>query len=104
MSFLCEYPVVIVSVLSYCISTDLPLFDSPLFQWMEQHLFSQKDVVGLRHNAESIESACDEMGFQYGDEFKWHRDVVQLKTRDAGEKLAVSFAVAKVSRRIIGVH
>ncbi|KAL7484040.1 hypothetical protein ACHAW6_009685 [Cyclotella cf. meneghiniana] len=64
-------------------------------QWMEQHLFSHPDVIGLKHNAESIESACDEMGFCYGECFKWHRDVVQLQTRDAGEKLAVSFAVAK---------
>jgi len=63
--------------------------------WMEQHLFQHKDAVGLRHSAESIESANDEMGFCYGDSFKWHRDVVQLQTRDAGEKLAVSFAVAK---------
>ena len=33
--------------------------------------------------------------FVIGDTFRWHRDVVQLQTRDAGEKLAVSFAVAK---------
>eukprot|EP00584_Thalassiosira_punctigera_P025739 CAMPEP_0172557830 /NCGR_PEP_ID=MMETSP1067-20121228/75579_1 /TAXON_ID=265564 ORGANISM="Thalassiosira punctigera, Strain Tpunct2005C2" /NCGR_SAMPLE_ID=MMETSP1067 /ASSEMBLY_ACC=CAM_ASM_000444 /LENGTH=402 /DNA_ID=CAMNT_0013347023 /DNA_START=80 /DNA_END=1288 /DNA_ORIENTATION=+ len=64
-------------------------------QWMEQHLFPRKEVLGLRHNAESIESACDEMGLCYGEAFKWHRDVVHLQTRDAGEKLAVSFAVAK---------
>jgi len=64
-------------------------------QWLEQHLFPHKEVLGLKHNAESIGSACDEMGFCYGDTFKWHRDVVQLQTRDAGEKLAVSFAVAK---------
>lgn len=43
----------------------------------------------------SIENACDEMGFCYGEVFKWHRDVVQLQTRDPSEKLAVSFAVAK---------
>jgi uncharacterized Rmd1/YagE family protein len=53
-------------------------------QWMEQHLF-RDEVIGLKHNAESIESACDEMGFCYGDSFRWHRDVVQLQTRDAGE-------------------
>ena len=65
-------------------------------QWMEQHLLSHKEVLGLKHNAESIESACDEMGFRYGStEMRWHRDVVELQTRDAGEKLAVSFAVAK---------
>ena len=54
--------------------------------WMEQHLYSREDLIGLRHNAESIESACDEMAFCYGDDFKWHRDVVQLQTRDAGER------------------
>ena len=64
-------------------------------QWMEQHLFPHKEVLGLKHNVESIESACDEMGFCYGEKFGWYRDVVQLRTRDAGEKLAVSFAFAK---------
>jgi len=64
-------------------------------QWIEQHLTSNKEVLGLKHNPDAIESACDEMGFCYGDTFRWHRDVVQLQTRDAGEKLAVSFAVAK---------
>ena len=63
--------------------------------WMEQHLFPHKEVLGLKHNAESIEEACDEMGFCYSDKFSWHRDVVQLHTRDAGEKMAVSFAFAK---------
>ena len=63
--------------------------------WIEQHLTSNKEVLGLKHNPDAIESACDEMGFCYGDTFRWHRDVVQLQTRDAGEKLAVSFAVAK---------
>jgi uncharacterized Rmd1/YagE family protein len=64
-------------------------------QWIEQYLFPHKEVLGLKHNVESIESACDEMGFCYGEKFGWHRDVVQLRTRDAGEKLAVSFAFAK---------
>jgi len=64
-------------------------------QWMEQHLSPHKEVLGLKHNREGIESAYDEMGFCYGDSFRWHRDVVTLKTRDAGEKLAVSFAVGK---------
>jgi uncharacterized Rmd1/YagE family protein len=64
-------------------------------QWMEQHLFKRDEVLGLKHNAESIEEACDEMCFCYGEKFSWHRDVVQLHTRDAGEKLAVSFAFAK---------
>jgi len=62
--------------------------------WMEKNLY-YKEVVGLKHNAESIDSACDELGFCYSDTFRWHRDVVELQTRDAGEKLAVSFAVAK---------
>eukprot|EP00985_Skeletonema_marinoi_P005698 scaffold2476_cov99-Skeletonema_marinoi.AAC.3 len=64
-------------------------------QFMQKHLFSHEDLIGLKYNAESIDNANDEMGFCYGDVFKWHRDVVQLQTRDASEKLAVSFAVAK---------
>lgn len=65
-------------------------------QWIEQHLSPyKKEVLGLKHSKESIENACDELGFCYDDTFQWHRDVVQLQTRDAGEKLAVSFAVAK---------
>jgi uncharacterized Rmd1/YagE family protein len=64
-------------------------------QWMEQHLFPHKEILGLKHNSESIEEACDEMGFCYSEKFSWHRDVVQLHTRDAGEKMAVSFAFAK---------
>jgi len=64
-------------------------------QWMEQYLFPLTEVLGLKHNVESIESACDEMGFCYSEKFSWHRDVVQLHTRDAGEKMAVSFAFAK---------
>jgi uncharacterized Rmd1/YagE family protein len=52
-------------------------------------------VLGLRHNPESIVAARDEMGFCYGETFRWRRDVVQLRTRDAGEKMAVSFAFAK---------
>ena len=63
--------------------------------WMEKHLYPNKEVVGLKHNAESIDSACDELGFCYSDAFRWHRDVVELQTRDVGEKLAVSFAVGK---------
>ncbi|KAL3784545.1 hypothetical protein ACHAW5_003762 [Stephanodiscus triporus] len=63
--------------------------------WMERHLSPLEGVLGLRHNPESIEAAKDEMGFCYGDAFRWRRDVVQLRTRDAGEKMAVSFAFAK---------
>ncbi|KAL7528618.1 hypothetical protein ACHAXR_002538, partial [Thalassiosira sp. AJA248-18] len=67
-------------------------------QWIEQHLFPHKEeVLGLKHNRESIQSACDELGFCYGEVFKWHRDVVELQTRDAGEKLACSYAIAKSS-------
>lgn len=57
--------------------------------WMKQHLYCHEECIGLMHNAESIESACDEMGFCYGEDFKWHRDVVQLQTRDAGEHLVL---------------
>jgi uncharacterized Rmd1/YagE family protein len=46
--------------------------------WMEQHLLCHEELIGLRHNAESVENACDEMGFQYGDGFHWLRDIVQV--------------------------
>jgi uncharacterized Rmd1/YagE family protein len=62
--------------------------------WMGRHLVPH-DVLGLGHNPESIDAARDEMGFRYGDIFRWRHDVVQLRTRDAGEKMAVSFAFAK---------
>ena len=62
--------------------------------WMDDHPIPH-GVLGLRHNPESIEAAHNEMGFCYGETFRWRRDVVQLRTRDAGEKMAVSFAFAK---------
>ena len=55
--------------------------------WMEEHLYTQEGLIGNRHNIEGIDSARDEMAFCYGDKFKWHRDVVQLQTRDAGETM-----------------
>ena len=55
-------------------------------EWMERHLFGRENLIGLRYSGESVESACDEMAFCYGEEFRWHRDVVQLQTRDAGEE------------------
>ena len=64
-------------------------------EWINQHISPHTDALGLKHNIESIDTACDEMGFCYGDSFRWRRDVVQLHTKDAGEKMAVSFAFAK---------
>lgn len=63
--------------------------------WINRHISPHIDALGLKHNIESIGTACDEMGFCYGDSFRWRRDVVQLYTKDAGEKMAVSFAFAK---------
>jgi uncharacterized Rmd1/YagE family protein len=64
-------------------------------EWITNHISPHTDALGLKHNIESIGTACDEMGFCYGDSFRWRRDVVQLHTKDAGEKMAVSFAFAK---------
>lgn len=69
--------------------------ESDELAWIRQHLSTHTEVLGLRHNPESIDTACDEMGFCYGNAFHWRRDVVQLHTMDAGEKMAVSFAFSK---------
>ena len=53
------------------------------------------DTIGDRYDPEAIESANDEIAFVYGEKFQMKRDVVQLQTTEYGEKLAVSFALAK---------
>ena len=65
--------------------------------WMEKYLFCHDDVCGAAHKPGAAENASDEIAFVYGEtsSFKW--DVVQLSTRENGEKLAVSFALAKSS-------
>jgi uncharacterized Rmd1/YagE family protein len=69
--------------------------ESSEFAWMAHNLVPHDDVLGHRHNIECINTARDVMGFRYGEVFRWKRDVVQLRTRDAGEKMAVSFALSK---------
>jgi uncharacterized Rmd1/YagE family protein len=45
----------------------------------------------------AAENAEDDMAFKYGDKFTIKRDVASLSTRESGERLAVSFALAKSS-------
>ena len=57
-----------------------------------------KDVdyaIGGFNPMNAIESANDEISFAYGSTFQVKRDVVNLKTREHGEKMALSFALAK---------
>ena len=65
--------------------------------WMDKHLLSHLDVCGALHKPSAAEDASDEIAFVFGEtsSFKW--DVVTLSTRERGEKLAVSFALAKSS-------
>mmetsp|Transcript_10271 Transcript_10271/g.11374 ORF Transcript_10271/g.11374 Transcript_10271/m.11374 type:complete len:434 (-) Transcript_10271:176-1477(-) len=69
--------------------------------WMSKYLFTKKikdqDIVGDHIHADAIESANDEITFVYSDKnhFRLYRDTIYLATRDHGEKLAVTFALAK---------
>jgi uncharacterized Rmd1/YagE family protein len=60
-------------------------------------LFRHLDACGVLHKPSAAENASDEMAFVYGEQsaFKW--DVATLSTRESGEKLAISFALAKSS-------
>lgn len=66
-------------------------------KWMDKHILCRLDLCGSLHNASAAENASDEIAFVYGEtsSFKW--DVVSLSTKESGEKLAVSFALAKSS-------
>lgn len=66
-------------------------------QWLTQRLFVLDRVCGTRHDPQAVESACDDIEFVYGDSFAIRRDVCHLMTREPGERLAVSFAIAKSS-------
>lgn len=66
-------------------------------QWLTQRLFVLDRVCGTRHDPQAVESACDDIEFVYGDLFAIRRDVCHLMTREPGERLAVSFAIAKSS-------
>jgi uncharacterized Rmd1/YagE family protein len=65
--------------------------------WLTQRLFVLQQVCGTRHDPQAVESARDDIEFVYGDLFAIRRDVCQLMTREPGERLAVSFAIAKSS-------
>lgn len=71
-------------------------------QWMQTYLFSsssleKEHVYGTRHDVRAIESACDDMEFNYGETFSLKHDMCCFMSREPGEKLAVSFALAKSS-------
>lgn len=66
-------------------------------EWMATYLLCRLDVCGVLHNVAAAEEASDEIAFVYGDASSFRMDVVVLFTRDSGEKLAVSFALAKSS-------
>lgn len=67
-------------------------------QWLDDNILGPfADTCGTPHSKEEVEYASDDMEFSYGKSFGIKRDVVELATREAGEKLAVSFALAKSS-------
>lgn len=67
-------------------------------EWMTKNLFEDlSDFCGDSYSDAEMESARDSISFQYGDKYAIKRDVCTLSTRDSGEKLAVSFALAKSS-------
>jgi uncharacterized Rmd1/YagE family protein len=68
-------------------------------QWLEQNIFHlvADGVCGEAHTAEEIVAAADDMAFTFGETFSMKRDIATLTTRETGEKLAVSFALAKSS-------
>jgi uncharacterized Rmd1/YagE family protein len=68
--------------------------------WLRENVLEPfPEAVGDDHTDEEIEAAKDEMAFVYGvdKQFNLRRDVANLETRETGEKLAVSFALAKSS-------
>jgi len=65
--------------------------------WMQRNLFHFPEICGARHDPRAIANACDDLEFVYGDSFSLKHDSCQLMTREPGEKLAVSFGLAKSS-------
>lgn len=80
--------------------------------WMSKYIFSmvdrdqernenydsedgEVDAVGEYNPADAIESADDEVDFMYGTSFQIKSDVVELESREYGEKMALSFALSK---------
>jgi len=67
-------------------------------EWLEKNLLYHPDICGQRLDEETIERGKDEMDFVHSMEaYKVRNDVFYLVTRDPGEKLAASFALAKSS-------
>jgi uncharacterized Rmd1/YagE family protein len=56
-----------------------------------------EDVCGTLHDERAMSSASDDLEFVYDDKFVLRRDVCKLQTKEPGEKLAVSFGLAKSS-------
>jgi uncharacterized Rmd1/YagE family protein len=67
-------------------------------KWLDENILKAfPECLGEEHSQDEIESALDEMAFAFGENFSLKRDVATLTTREWGEKLAVSFALAKSS-------
>lgn len=67
-------------------------------KWLKEQIFTPfPDAYGTEHTTEETDAAKDEMAFIYGQQFSLKRDVASLETRETGERLAVSFALAKSS-------
>jgi uncharacterized Rmd1/YagE family protein len=75
-------------------------FPGPEYEenWLDENIFGlMADACGEAHNKEEIAAASDDMAFTFGETFSIKRDIAHLTTRETGEKLAVSFALAKSS-------
>jgi len=70
-------------------------------KWIDNRLLNElENACGDLYKEDEIESAMDSVSFQYGggyQKFSIKQDHCILSTRDEGEKLAVSFALAKSS-------
>ena len=73
--------------------------DESELRWINDYLLINPSICGDRHDEEATESASDEITFEYDENgnFSIRRDKAQLCTREIGEKLAISFAIAKSS-------
>jgi uncharacterized Rmd1/YagE family protein len=67
-------------------------------EWIKKNLIKPfPECYGEQLSTKEIDSANDQMAFEFGDAFSLKRDVATLTTRETGEKLAVSFGLAKSS-------
>lgn len=84
-----------------CVFWNFPNEDYEI-DWMRKTLLGEmEDCCGDLYEQDEIDSAMDDVAFHYGppsdSKFTIKQDVCLLSTRDPGEKLAVSFALAKSS-------